>query len=349
MILADELELLAEGGLTYSSDAEPGIRRRRAGRGFCYVRDGGDRVTEPRTLERIRALVIPPAWTDVWICRSARGHVQATGRDARGRKQYRYHDEWRRLRDEAKYCDLVNFGDALGTLRRQVESDLALPGMPAEKVVALVIALMDRTLIRIGNDAYRRENGTYGLTTLLRRHVAVDGSTVRFQFVAKGGLKQRVRLTDRRLAATVRRCHELGGREVFSYVDDDGQVRRVDSSECNDYLRNVVGGTTTVKTFRTWGGSATALEHLAHHEGDPTQKAVLEAIDAAAERLGNTRAVARRSYVHPAVPEAFLAARLGAAWSSARRTDTMTRSERALLRLLSEELSAESTATPKAA
>jgi DNA topoisomerase-1 len=338
VILDDDLELLAESGLRYASDAEPGIRRRRAGRGSTYVRDGGERVTDERTLGRIRALAIPPAWTDVWICRTANGHLQATGRDARGRKQYRYHDEWRRLRDEAKYSELVTFGNALGRLRGRVEDDLARSGMPQEKVVALVIALLDRTLIRIGNEAYRRENGTYGLTTLMRKHVAVDGATVRFQFTAKGGLVQRVRLSDRRLAAAVRRCHELGGREVFSYVGDDGEVHRVDSADCNDYLRDVVGGTTTVKTFRTWGGSATALEHLANHDGDPTQKAVLEAIDSAASRLGNTRAVARRAYVHPAVPEAFLDGRLDDAWASARRTETMTRPERALLRLLASEL-----------
>jgi DNA topoisomerase-1 len=334
VIPEEELELLVDAGLRYSSDAEAGIRRRRAGRGFTYLRSDGSRVSDGSVLARIRALVIPPAWTDVWICRTANGHVQATGRDARRRKQYRYHDEWRRLRDELKYGDLATFGEALPDLRRRVQDDLALRGMPREKVVALVIALLDRTLIRVGNDTYRRENGTYGLTTLLRKHVDLDGTTVRFQFTGKGGLDHRVRLTDRRLAAAVRRCHELGGRELFSWTDGDGELHRVDSADCNDYLRDVVGGSTTVKTFRTWGGSVTALEHLVHHEGSRTQKAVLEAVDAAAARLGNTRAVARRAYIHPVVPDAFLADELAAAWAAARRTETMSRSERAMLRLL---------------
>jgi DNA topoisomerase-1 len=334
VIPEEELEMLVDAGLRYSSDTEAGIRRRRAGRGFAYLRADGSRVSEANVLARIRALVIPPAWTDVWICRTANGHVQATGRDARRRKQYRYHDEWRRLRDEVKYGDLATFGEALPDLRRKVQDDLAIRGMPREKVVALVIALLDRTLIRVGNDAYRRENGTYGLTTLLRKHVDLEGATVGFHFTGKGGLDHRVRLTDRRLAAAVRRCHELGGRELFSWTDADGELHRVDSADCNAYLRHVVGGTTTVKTFRTWGGSVTALEHLVHHEGNPTQKAVLEAIDAAAARLGNTRAVARRAYIHPIVTESFLTDDLVAAWGASRRTETMSRPERAMLRLL---------------
>jgi len=325
-------ELLEAAGLRFVSDAEAGIRRVRAGRGFHYRHDRGDRVTDDRTLGRIRALVIPPAWTKVWICRTATGHVQATGRDGRGRKQYRYHDEWRRLRDESKFGDLVRFGDALPTVRRQVAADLALPGLPEEKVVALVVALLDRTLIRVGNDAYRRENGTYGLTTLLRQHVVVDGAQLRFRFTGKGGLRHQVRLSDRRLAAAVRRCHELGGREVFSYLDDAGELRRVDSADCNDYLRRVAGAETTVKTFRTWGGTVTAFEHLVHLTAAPTAKDHLDAIDAAALRLGNTRAVARRSYVHPVVLDAEVD--LVAAWAASRRTDTMSRAERGLLRLL---------------
>jgi DNA topoisomerase-1 len=272
----------------------------------------------------------------VRICRTANGHVQATGRDARGRKQYRYHDEWRRMRDEVKYGDLASFGEALPDLRRTIEDDLARQGMPREKVVALVMALLDRTLIRVGNEAYRRENGTFGLTTMLRKHVQLDGTTVRFHFTGKGGLDHDVRLTDRRIAAAVRRCHELGGREVFTYAGSDGAQHRVDSAECNDYLRAVVGPTTTVKTFRTWGGTVTALEHLANEDGDVTAQAVLDATDAAAERLGNTRAVARRSYLHPVVEESYLDGRLAEAWAASRRTETMTRPERTLLHLLEE-------------
>ena len=335
---ADVLEMLEEAGLRYASDEEAGIRRRRAGRGFTYRRPDGARVADDATIERIRALVVPPAWTDVWICRTRNGHIQATGRDARGRKQYRYHDEWRRVRDEAKFGDLAAFGESLPEVRRTVESDLARRGLPAEKVVALVIALMDRTLIRVGNDAYARENGSYGLTTMLTKHVALDGATLQFHFTAKGGIEQEIELTDRRLAAAVRRCHELGGREVFTYLGDDGQPHRVDSGDCNAYLRAIAGEATTVKTFRTWGGSAAALDHLANQlinqEGEPTEQVVVEAVDAAAERLGNTRAVARRAYVHPAVIDAYLDGSLADAWASARRSDAMTRAERALIRVL---------------
>jgi DNA topoisomerase-1 len=334
VIADDELELLAEAGLRYSSDAEPGISRKGAGRGFTYRRPDGSKVAEANVLERIRALVIPPAWTQVWICRTANGHIQATGRDARGRKQYRYHDDWRRMRDEVKYGDLVTFGDALPDLRRRIQDDLARRDMPQEKVVALVVALLDRTLIRVGNESYRRENGTFGLTTMLRKHVALDGTTVRFRYTGKGGLDHDVRLTDRRLAAAVRRCHELGGREVFTYTGDDGHQHRIDSSDCNAYLRDAVAESTTVKTFRTWGGSVTALEHLAHEEGEPSAAAVIDAVDAAAERLGNTRAVARRAYLHPVVEESYFDGRLVEAWGSSRTTETMTRPERTLLRLL---------------
>ena len=336
----EDLEpLLAEAGLRYTTDADPGILRRRAGRGFVYLTPTGERVSDERVLARIRGLVLPPAWTDVWICRLATGHLQATGRDARGRKQYRYHDEWRRARDENKFDQLATFGEALTGLRRTIDSDLRLPGLPKDKVVALVIALLDRTLIRVGNEEYRRDNGTFGLTTLYRKHVTVDGPAVRFRFAGKGGVSHEVRLTDRRLASLVRRCHELGGREVFSFDDGDGEAVRIDSGDCNEYLQTVVGDGTTVKTFRTWGGSTIALEALAFLAADdgeePRDRDVLAAIDLTAERLGNTRAVARRSYVHPVVTESYLDGRLADAWRSSRSTDDMTRPERAFLHLLS--------------
>jgi DNA topoisomerase-1 len=335
MVMAeDDLEALEAAGLRYSADSETGISRRTAGRGFSYRRADDSRVTDVATLDRIHALAIPPAWTDVWICRSRHGHLQATGRDARGRKQYRYHDDWRVMRDDSKFDDLAPFGAALPAVRQAVEDDLARRGLPHDKVVALIIALLDRTLIRVGNEEYRRDNGTFGLTTMLSKHVDIDGSTVRFHFTAKGGIRQDVRLTDRHLASAVRRCHELGGREVFTYEDSDGEAHRVDSADCNAYLQSIVGDTTTVKTFRTWGGSVAALDHLVHFDGEPTDHAVLDAIDAAAERLGNTRAVARRAYVHPAVPESFLDGTLPAAWRSARRTESMTRPERALVVLI---------------
>jgi len=329
-----EVEALEEAGLRYSSDHEAGLHRRRSGRGFSYLRQDGSPETGRAALDRIRTLAVPPAWTDVWICRTSRGHLQATGRDARRRKQYRYHDDWRTLRDDAKFGELATFGTALPQLRQTVERDLRRPGMPAEKVVALVVSLMDRTLIRVGNEAYRRDNGTYGLTTLMRKHVSLDGSTIRFRFAGKGGLQHDVAVTDRRLAAAVRRSHELGGRELFSFIGEDGEPHRIDSLHCNDYLRAVVGGATTVKTFRTWGGTVTALEDLAHHRGRPTQRAIVGAIDAAASRLGNTRAVARRSYIHPAVPESFLDGSLASVWNASRQTESMTRAERALVKLL---------------
>lgn len=334
VMLEDEVNALEAVGLRYSTDSEAGFTRRRVGGGFSYIRNDGARVVDDATLDRIRRLAVPPAWTDVWICRTPRGHLQATGRDARRRKQYRYHDDWRALRDGAKFDELAAFGRALPRVRQIVDSDLRRRGMPEEKVVALVIALMDRTLIRVGNEVYRRDNGTFGLTTLLRKHVSLDGPTIRFRFPGKGRLNHDVRVTDRRLAAAIRRSHELGGRELFSYIGDDDQPRRIDSLHCNDYLRDVVGGTTTVKTFRTWGGSVAALEDLAHHVGPSDERAVLGAIDAAAGRLGNTRAVARRSYVHPAVPEAFLDGSLVPVWNASRQTESMTRAERALVNLL---------------
>lgn len=325
---------LRRHGLRYSSDAEDGIRRRRRGRGFGYRRDDGEPVTGGDRA-RIAALVVPPAWTDVWICGDGRGHVQATGRDARGRKQHRYHAEWRTLRDQRKFGDLVAFGSALPDLRRRIDEDLARPGFDHTKMSALVLALMDSTLIRVGNEEYARTNGTFGLTTLTRRHVVMAPGEVRFRFVGKGGVRHEVDIDDRRLARLVRRCHELGGRELFSFRDALGELCRVDSADANDYLRAVVGDAHSVKTFRTWGASSLAVDHLA---GVPERisepRTLVEVIDLVAARLGNTRAVARSSYVHPSIGEWAADGRLLDAWRSSRRTTTMERSERSLLTLL---------------
>ena len=325
---------LRRHGLRYSSDEEPGIRRRRRGKGFGYVRDDGAAVTtEDRS--RIAALVVPPAWTDVWICPDARGHVQATGRDARGRKQHRYHAEWRRMRDNRKFGDLAEFGTALSELRGTIDGDLRRPGFDHRKMSALVLALMDATLIRVGNDEYARTNGTFGLTTLTRRHVVMASGEVRFRFVGKGGVRHEVDIDDRRLARLVRRCHELGGRELFSFRDESGEIVRVDSADANDYLRSVVGDAHSVKTFRTWGASALAVDRLAR---DPDlaedRRTMIAVIDLVAARLGNTRAVARSSYLHPGLPDWVADGRLRSAWERARTTATMERSERALLALL---------------
>jgi len=327
--------VLQAAGLAYVTDAQPGITRQRAGKGFTYRMHTGARVSASERA-RIERLAIPPAWTDVWISADPCGHLQATGRDARGRKQYRYHPDWRRIRDEAKYDQLADFGSALTDLRRTLERDLEDRGLGKRKVVALVLSILDRTLIRIGNDEYARENQTYGLTTLQRRHVSANGQSIRLRFRGKSGLEHDVSLTDRRLVRLVRRCHELGGKELFTYLGADEELVRVDSSDCNDYLREAVGPEMTVKTFRTWGGSAAALEFLAHRDDEPpTERLLVAAIDHAAHQLGNTRAVCRSAYIHPAVLEAGRSGALSEVWRSARQTARMERHERALLRLLS--------------
>ncbi len=332
---SDEMaEAAAEAGLRFVSDVEPGIRRTRRGTGFSYTRAYGRSTVGQQERDRIEALVIPPAWTDVWICTDETGHLQATGRDDRGRKQYRYHERWRAVRDEAKFDELGEFGAALPALRAVVDEDLALSGMTLRKVVALVVSLLDHTLIRVGNDEYRRENGTYGLTTLESDHVDVHGAEIEFCFVGKGGREHIVTTSDRRLARAVRSCHELGGRELFTYRGTDGAPVRVDSADCNDYLADVAGPGTTVKSFRTWGASVTALESLVAADGPLGDHDVIEAVDLAADRLGNTRAVCRRSYVHPLLTDDLDEDRLRACWDASRTTTTMSRSERATMHLL---------------
>lgn len=325
-----------EAGLRYVTDAEPGIRRRRRGKGFSYHRSDGTTVNG-QVGQRIRSLAVPPAWTDVWICADPRGHLQATGRDDRGRKVYLYHPEWRRVRDAAKFAQLAEFGAALPDLRAQVESDLAARGMARRRIVALVVRLLDDSLVRVGNPEYEADNETYGLTTLLRRHVTVTGSRVVFEFVGKSGVEHDVSVSDRRLAQMVRRCHELNGKRLFSYVED-GEVCDVTSSEVNDYLRATVGESTSAKDFRTWGASALAVGTLGPAEPPSSESAadaaVLAAFDRAADALGNTRAVVRSSYVHPAVPERYRDGSLAEVWRTARRSDRFERSERSLLRLL---------------
>lgn len=331
---AEALEAVAEAGLRYVTDAEPGIGRRRRGRGFSYTRAGGRAPVGAATRRRIELLAIPPAWTDVWISPDENGHLQATGRDARGRKQYRYHDRWRAVRDGAKFDHLATFGAELPAIRSVVEEDLARSGLPPRKVIALVVALLDKTQIRVGNEEYRRDNGTYGLTTLESDHVDVIGSEMSFCFVGKSGREHEVTLHDRRLARAVRSCHELGGRELFTYRGADGAPVRVDSADCNDYLADIAGAGTTVKYFRTWGATVTALEVLVERDGPLGDADLIEAIDRAAERLGNTRAVCRRSYVHPALTDSLDEERLRGAWEGARTTASMSRAERATLRLL---------------
>jgi DNA topoisomerase-1 len=299
-----------EAGLRYVSDAMPGIGRRRAGRGFSYTGVDGKRLTDKRVLARIKSLAIPPAWTDVWICPIARGHLQATGRDARGRKQYRYHPRWRAVRDDVKYERMIAFGQALPRIRRRVEEDLGLPGLPRERVLAAVVRLLEKTGVRVGNEEYARENRSFGLTTLRNHHADVGSRRIRFRFRGKGGKEREVELSDRRLARIVSRCQDLPGQALFTYLDDDGQPRTVDSADVYDYLREISGEEFTAKDFRTWSGTvlaAWALAELQEFDSEAqAKKNVVRAVEAVAERLGNTPAVSRASYVHPSVIDAYL-------------------------------------------
>lgn len=331
-------------GLRYVSPALPGIGRRRARGGFRYVGPGGEPVREADTLARIRALAIPPAWEDVWICPLATGHLQATGRDGRGRKQYRYHARWRAVRDANKYDHTLAFAAALPGIRARVAADLARPGLPRAKVMATVVSLLEETLIRVGNDEYARANRSYGLTTLHDRHVQIEGTALRFQFRGKAGKRHNVALRDGRLARVVRQCRDVPGRELFQYVDEQGERQRVGSGDVNAYLREASGQDFTAKDFRTWAGTVLAAAILAEGE-PPTSDAqakgcVARAVEGVAERLGNTPAVCRKCYVHPAVLEAYRAGTLAGAVPPREEgpaaSEALQRQEAAVLALLKE-------------
>ena len=313
-------------GLRYSSDAKPGISRRRSGRGFSYRRPDGELIRDTTVLARIRALAIPPAWTDVWICPDPAGHLQATGRDAKGRKQYRYHERWRTGRDDAKFERLIDFARVLPRIRKRCDADLAKPGMSREKVLAAVVRLLETTLIRVGNDEYARLNRSFGLTTLKSRHATVTGTQVRFRFRGKSGRQHEVGIQDRRLATVVRRCQDLPGQELFQYVGDDGEPHDVASDDVNEYLREISGIDITAKDFRTWAGTVLAyraLRALAPGTDDrSSRKNVVEAVRLTSDRLGNTPAVARRSYVHPAILEAYMDGSIGGALLEAAEEQT---------------------------
>jgi DNA topoisomerase-1 len=329
-------------GLRYVTDGRPGIRRKRAGKGFSYVSPEGSPVRDEGELRRIRALAVPPAWTDVWICPDPRGHIQATGRDARGRKQYRYHTRWREVRDETKYGRMVAFGDVLPEIRRRVSADLRKDGLPRAKVLAAVVRLLETTLIRVGNEEYAKENRSYGLTTLRDRHVRVRGDTLRFEFVGKGGQRRRIDLRDAKLARIVKRCQDLPGQVLFQYVGDDAHVRDVGSEDVNDYLREITGQEFTAKDFRTWTGTVMAALALAELEPFRSQrqakKNVVSAIEQVAERLGNTPAVCRKCYVHPQVIDAYLDGSPILIDRSAKRSRGLSSEERAVLRFLKRKL-----------
>jgi DNA topoisomerase-1 len=306
---ADPAESARAAGLRYVSDSSPGIRREMGPLGWVFKSADGTTLTDEETLTRIRKLAIPPAWTDVWICPSPKGHVQATGRDAKGRKQYRYHTRWREVRDETKYDRMIAFGEALPKIRARTDGDVALPGLPREKVLATVVQLLEKTLIRVGNDEYAKQNKSFGLTTMRDRHVAVNGSTVRFEFRGKSGKSHTIDLRNRKLASIVKRCRDLPGFELFQYVDETGARQVIDSSDVNAYLREITGEDFTAKDFRTWSGTvlaARALRELPSETATEAKKNLLQAIDAVAGLLGNTKSVCRKCYIHPEIIDAYL-------------------------------------------
>ncbi len=304
-IVRDPVESAKAAGLRYVTDARPGIQRLKRGTGFRYVDADGKPVRDAETLGRIKSLVIPPAWTGVWICSSANGHLQATGRDARGRKQSRYHPRWRETRDETKYQHMIAFGAALPGVRARVEHDLALAGLPRPKVLAALVRLMETTFIRVGNVEYARENKSYGLTTMRNRHAKVHGTTVTFDFAGKSGVHHTIDVQNRRLAKIVKQCQDLPGHELFQYLDEEGVRHSVDSADVNEYLHEITGKHFTAKDFRTWAGSVLAAMLLREFEPCESQtqakRNVVAAIKAVSERLGNTPSVCRKCYVHPEV------------------------------------------------
>jgi DNA topoisomerase I len=306
---SDPVRSAEAAGLRYVSDKKPGIRRIKTGSGFRYVSPEGTAAPDAATIKRIRALAIPPAWKDVWICPSPHGHIQAVGRDARGRKQYRYHSAYRYVRDQTKYGRMLVFGSAVAKIRERIEQDLALPGMPRAKALAAVVKLLDITCMRVGNEEYRKQNESFGLTTLQNKHVKVEGAKIRFKFKGKSGQQQDIELDDPRLARIVKKCRDIPGYELFQYFDEDGNVCDVTSSDVNDYIREVTGEDFTAKDFRTWGGTGfatLALEELGKAETQSdAKKNIVEAIKRVSQRLGNRPATCKKYYVHPAVLDAY--------------------------------------------
>ena len=309
--VVDAKEAAAEEVLRYVSDERPGITRRRSGTGFGYRRPDGKPVRDAATLERIRALAVPPAYSDVWICPHANGHIQATGRDDKGRKQYRYHARWREVRDAAKFEHIMAFADALPGIRARVAADMRKSGLPRDKVLATVVHLLETTLIRVGNDDYAKQNGSFGLTTLRQRHVEVEGAELRFAFKGKSGKTWKLGLKDRRVARIVRQSQELSGQELFQYLDAEGQAHDVASDDVNEYLRGIAGGAdVAAKDFRTWAGTVLAALALQECERFSTQAAakrnIRQAIETVAARLGNTPTICRKCYIHPEILDCYL-------------------------------------------
>ena len=306
----DPVEAAKIARLRYVTDQEPGFTRRRHRDGFDYLDTQGRPITDEKVLDRIRSLAIPPAYTEVWICRSANGHLQAVGRDARGRKQYRYHPRWRAVRDEAKYGKMLVFGRVLPKIRRQVEKDLGRPGLPREKVLAAIVRLLETTLVRVGSDEYAKSNKSFGLTTLRDRHAKIEGSRIAFDFKGKHGIKHHIDLQDRRLARIVKKCRDIPGQELFQYIGEDGGRHDVGSHDVNDYLREISGEEITAKDFRTWAATNLAALALRELEAFDTQakakKNVVQAVEAVSKLLGNTPTICRKCYIHPAIFDGYL-------------------------------------------
>ena len=342
--ILDPVASARAAGLRYVSDAQPGIERRKWRSGFRYVGPDGKPVRDAATLGRIKSLVIPPAWKDVWISTHPQGHLQATGRDVKGRKQSRYHPRWREVRDETKYERMTYFAKALPGIRKRVAEDLALPGLPRAKVLATIVSLMEATLIRVGNQEYARDNKSYGLTTMRNKHVEVSGSSITFTFQGKSRVNHTINLRDRRLAAIVKRCADIPGYELFQYLDAEGESHTIDSADVNEYLQEITGEHFTAKDFRTWAGSVLASVTLReigpYTSATEAKKNIVQAISSVAKRLGNTPSVCRKCYVHPAVVEAYLG---GMSVQEAKEkieeeieehTDALKQEELALLNLL---------------
>ena len=338
--LADSVEAAEEAGLRYVSDEQPGYTRRAKGKNFEYLGTEGKIIRDEQRLLRIKRLAIPPAWTDVWICPSANGHIQATGRDARRRKQYRYHERWREVRDENKFDRLGQFAKALPKIRRRVSQDLKLPGLPRQKVLATIVRLLERTFIRVGNEEYARDNKSFGLTTMKNHHVKIKGAKVRFRFRGKSGRQHDVDVTDHRIAKVIAKCEDLPGQDLFQYLEENGEPRDITSQDVNEYLREIAGEDFTAKDFRTWGGTVLAAIALSKQEEFQTKNEaksnIKTAICAVAEVLGNTPAVCRKCYVHPLIVEAYLKqTRIGGLnGSKSLEPPNLRRVERAVLKFL---------------
>jgi DNA topoisomerase I len=337
----EEVEAARAAQLRYVSDSRPGIKRRAAGTGFVYVETEGDPVEDEAILARIKSLAIPPAWTEVWISRLAHGHLQASGRDARGRKQYRYHARWRKVRDECKFDRMLQFGAALPRIRERVEQDLQLAGLERAKVLAIIVRLLETTFIRVGNEEYARTNKSFGLTTLKDRHVKIQGAKIIFRFRGKSGKEHQITLANRKLARLVKRCQDLPGQDLFQFIGEDGQPQPIDSGDVNEYIRQIAAEDFTAKDFRTWAGTLLAAQRLDDYpsvESAASGKAACVSVVAdVAARLGNTPTICRKCYIHPEILTAFLEERKLARWKKALAAATSSRRphhEAALLRYL---------------